>query len=177
VFDVIAVDAPWTAKNGQDGMTLAQLQAVPVWAIAARDAALFLWVPTSKKYDAAQLFGRWGFGYATTIYWDRPTPGAGRWFKPIVEEMLVCVRGRVEPFGCPRPNRIGVGPDRDGTGKPVEFFKLIEQATARMIPGRRVALFQEDAMEGWTTVPRAGIHRNLMAMARQRPIEGTHEQR
>lgn len=166
MFDVILVDAPWTTRNGRDGMSMAELQAVPVWAVAAQNAALFLWVPTSKKFQAAQVFGRWGFGYVTTIYWDRPVPGAGRWFRPVVEELLVCVRGHVDPFGCSRANRIGVGPDRDGAGKPREFVKLIEQATAHMVPGRRLALFEDEPVEGWTTVPRAGIHRTLMAMAR-----------
>lgn len=166
MFDVIHVAPPWGTMHKVPGMSAEDLALLPVWMVAAPNAALFLWVPASLKYQAGQVFSQWGFHYVTTIYWDRPVPGAGKWFKPTVEELLVCIKGDVAPFGCQRANRIGTPPEAGG-GKPRAFLKLIEAATAKMVPGRRLAIFEEEAVPGWQTVGRRGAADALRVLARQ----------
>lgn len=84
-FGLIYVDPPWafrthggetrtpTQKAGEDHyptMTLAQMAALPVADVAAKDALLAMWIIGSHCDEALALARAWGFSFVTDLfYW------------------------------------------------------------------------------------------------------------
>lgn len=74
-------------------MTLEEIMALPVGAIAADDAALFLWATGPRLADAVDVMRAWGFTYKTRFVWDKVDPGPGRWVRDDAEILLLGTRG------------------------------------------------------------------------------------
>jgi 16S rRNA G966 N2-methylase RsmD len=75
-FSVIYADPPWRyeagtinperdIENQYPTLTLDEIKAIPVQAIAAVDCVLFLWSPAPKNEEAMQVINAWGFVYKT----------------------------------------------------------------------------------------------------------------
>ncbi|MCC0035457.1 MAG: adenine methyltransferase [Hoeflea sp.] len=79
-FNVIYADPPWrfeswstdgegrSATQHYDCMNLDAIAALPVSDIAAKDAALFLWVIQPMLPEALKLIEAWGFTYKTVAF-------------------------------------------------------------------------------------------------------------
>jgi len=92
-FNVIYADPPWRFKTwsekGQDRapeqhyatMSMEDIKRLPVGALAADDAVLFLWVYQPMLREAFELIDAWGFTYKTVGYfWFKLTGGQDRLF-------------------------------------------------------------------------------------------------
>ena len=107
---MIYADPPWLYAAGlphrgkmpYDCMTPAELTALPVARLAARDAVLFLWSTWPKLKEAISLGESWGFSYKTLGFvWIKRTTksgalvwGLGNWARANTEPCLLLVRGR-----------------------------------------------------------------------------------
>lgn len=175
-YAVVYADPPWqyddqncngAAEQQYSSLSLAQLKALPVSQIAARDAALFMWATYPKIQDALDLIPHWGFTYKSYAFdWvklrgGRPQMGLGRWFRGGSEVCLLAIRGR--------PERVDAGvrqlletfaDDADDAGegrilyadagrhsaKPPEARARIERLLGD-VP--RVELFARERVVGW----------------------------
>jgi hypothetical protein len=82
-FAVILVDPPWSytfggrgaARNHYDCLSLDDIKALPVKALAADDAALFLWATWPIMPSPFDVIGAWGFDFKTLGFdWVKTNP-------------------------------------------------------------------------------------------------------
>jgi N6-adenosine-specific RNA methylase IME4 len=91
-FRVLLADPPWTFTNrsakgeGKNPnqhypcMTLDDIRAIPVRALAARDAALFVWVTWPLMPVWVKVILEWGFDYAGLAWeWIKFNPETGKY--------------------------------------------------------------------------------------------------
>lgn len=159
-YGALLLDPPWafltrggkstTPHRGEDEhykvMTLAEIAALPVPALAAPNCALFLWVVDSHLDVAFTLFNVWGFSYKTIAFvWNkRGRLGMGYWTRKQAEICLLATRGR--------PTRLGKGvrqvieaPRREHSRKPDEVYTRIETLTG----GPYLEMFARQQWPGW----------------------------
>lgn len=161
----ILVDAPWNeatwSAKGQgrspsrkyDCMSVDEIAALPVAAIAARDCWLFHWTPAQHLKNAIQVMEAWGFSYSSTAFvWvklrkdgDGNAHGQGHTTRKGTE---ICLLGR---RGRPRRNSGGVdelivAPRREHSRKPDEQYERI----GRYCDGPYVELFARQQWPGWS---------------------------
>lgn len=144
-------------------MTLAQMAALPVRDLAAKDCALFMWIVGCHLTEAIELAASWGFAFKTdAFYWvkqrligadqadlftgDLPEPrmGFGYWTRKQVEPCWLFTRGK--------PSRISAGvrqvilePRREHSRKPDCQYERIEA----LVDGPYLELFSRTPREGW----------------------------
>jgi N6-adenosine-specific RNA methylase IME4 len=160
----ILADPPWAyltwSKKGQgrspsrhyDCMSFAEICALPVAAIAAKNCWLFLWAPSQHHKHALELMERWGFLYSSTGFmWVKLrkdgtgyVTGNGKTTRKGTE---LCWLGR---RGKPRRlsggvNELIVAPRREHSRKPDEQYERIE----RFCSGPYVELFARQQWPGW----------------------------
>lgn len=170
-FGCILADPPWGFRthSGTDvtphrteidhysTMTHADLLALPVAPVAARDCALFLWVVDSHLEMALELGRTWGFTYKTRAFswlkmkadFSAPRIGMGYWTRKESEFCLLFTRGR--------PPRLDKGvrevmfgdtvaaQRREHSRKPDEQYDRIE----RLVGGPYLELFARQQRIGW----------------------------
>lgn len=115
-YTTILLDPPWafkvySAESGQgrsaekhyDTMDLADLKALPVPALLADDAAVFMWATWPTLPQALELAAAWGLTYKTCAFnWvkfnkiqrDVPFVGMGYWTRSNSEPCLLFTKGR-----------------------------------------------------------------------------------
>lgn len=134
-------------------MTVAQITALPVQAIAADASHLYLWTINKYLRDAFAVAEAWGFSFSTLLTWAKNPMGGGLGgdaFGLSTEFCLFCRRGSL-----PAKERIGTTwfnwkrPYKNGypnhSAKPPEFYALVE----RVSPGARAELFARERRDGW----------------------------
>ncbi len=171
----VLADPPWRFKfrGKTDGnarvienshyrtMDLADVKAMPVRDVVARDCWLFLWVTWPFLEEGLRVITRWGFRYRSAAFvWPKlkPTsahalflgaddfvPGTGYTTRKATE---VCLLGR---RGSPKRLDRGVvdlviAPRRQHSRKPDSVYPLIE----RFCEGPRLELFARTQRPGWT---------------------------
>lgn len=162
-FATILADPPWSfqtyTEEGKDRspeqhyacMTLADIKALPVADVAAKDAVLLLWVTDPLLDKAFDVIRAWGFTYKTVGFcWIKtgrglkPISGMGYWTRANQELCLLATRGR--------PKRIGRDVERvlharrgRHSEKPQAIYGLVE----RLVPGPYLELFARYARPGW----------------------------
>ncbi len=175
-FELVMIDPPWEFTNKKTGgshqsgasqkyptMPLGAIQGLPVPAVCSYQTVLALWCPTRLKFShGGPTMAAWGFGYETTIYWDKQRLGLGFWFRNQVEELLIGTRGDVEPFGCQLPNILHL-PALEHSAKPEEFRKLIETATGKFSRRRCLEVFARKRVPGWTGIGNAVTGQDVRA--------------
>lgn len=174
-YRVIIVDPPWRygndgvngaaeghyqpdATTGRATMADAEVLALPVGALAAKDAVVLEWA-TWPKLDVALAAGvAWGFEYVTGLPWIKiigdPSPdlfgelhispqyGAGWWVRGCSEPLLIWRRGDPK---TPRTNMVGLLSENFGhSRKPTSVHDLAEQ-----MPGPYLELFARTRRPGW----------------------------
>jgi N6-adenosine-specific RNA methylase IME4 len=135
-------------------MTMADLAAMPVKALAADNAHLYLWTTNAFMVEAHDLAKAWGFIPKTILTWTkvhqndptRVSMKTGYWFRGATEHAVFAVRGSLRlstaegiPSGFiwPRIGRHSV--------KPLAFYDVVEKAS----PGPYVELFARTPRLGW----------------------------
>lgn len=176
-FGCILADPPWafrtfsgetmtphrSAEDHYATMTLAEMAALPVASLAAKDCALFLWSVGSHLGEALELAAAWGFVFKTdAFYWvkqrliggdqadlftgDLPEPrmGFGYWTRKQVEPCWLFTRGS--------PKRLSAGvrqvilePRREHSRKPDCQYERIEA----LVGGPYLELFARTQRPGW----------------------------
>jgi len=157
-FKVILADPPWHFKTRSpkgEGRSpskhyktlgLAELYTLPLRSIAAKDCALFLWVPCCHLEQAWALMTAWGFRFKSVAFvWVKPGIGLGYWTRQQTELCLLCTRGHPKRARKSVPQVIN-GKRREHSKKPDETYFRIEELMGE-VP--RVELFARQGWLGW----------------------------
>jgi N6-adenosine-specific RNA methylase IME4 len=178
-FDLIMADPPWKVQmrsaKGEaksyakhyGAMDFADIRALPVGDLAARDCVLFLWGVWPLLLDGGDrhhvgadasrspigaVMKAWGFYYATGGVWHKKTKhgksafGTGYRARSSCEPFLIGIRGR--PLNSRSERNLIDGLAREHSRKPEEAYAWCE----RYLPGaRRIELFSRTPRRGWTT--------------------------
>lgn len=165
-FGCILADPPWAFRTygGKTGTPhrspedhyvtteTAHLAKIPVASVAAKDAALFMWVVDSHLPDAIELGRAWGFEFKTCAFvWVKsrrggfPHIGMGYWTRKQTEQCWLFTRGS--------PSRLSKGvqqiihcPRGAHSAKPDLQYDAIEA----LVGGPRLELFARSARQGWS---------------------------
>lgn len=157
-YPIVYCDPPWRyehsstdnrkIENHYPTMTLDEICALPVAAVATPDSVLFLWATSPKLAEAMQVIDAWGYTYRTCIVWDKERIGMGYYARQQHELLLIAARGAVPvPEPANRPSSVvRIRRDEEHSAKPTIFYEMIE----RMYPGLpRVELFARNRRTGW----------------------------
>jgi N6-adenosine-specific RNA methylase IME4 len=139
-------------------MSVAEIAALPVGALAAKSARVFLWTTDRYLPSAFAVMTAWGFTYRQTLVWRKignPSPFGGS-VAPIHNEfLLIGVRGAPSVLGRLKSSVIDApaaapgkapGGARSHSAKPEVFLDLIETIS----PEPRVEMFARRArLSGW----------------------------
>jgi len=121
-FKTILADPPWQFQNKTGKiapehrrlkrygtMDLAAIKALPVPAVAAETAHLYLWVPNAMLPEGVQVLEAWGFTYKSNLIWHKVRKdgcsdgrGVGFYFRNVTEIVLFGVRGKNARTLAPR---------------------------------------------------------------------------
>lgn len=135
-------------------MDLADVCAMPVKSIAAKNGHLYLWVPNALLPDGLRVMEAWGYRYVSNIVWAKRRidggpdgRGVGFYFRNVTELLLFGVRGSMRTLSPARSqvNMIETR-KREHSRKPDEQYALIERCS----PGPRLELFARHPPAGWT---------------------------
>ena len=140
-FATILVDPPWPLQSGEKHyrtMSLARITALPVGALAARHAHLWLWTTNALLPKAYEVAEAWGFTVRSPLTWVKFRLGLGGRYqlRNATEQLLFCTRGRA-PLGSRSQPTWFNAPVTEHSRKPAEQFAIIE----RVSPGPYLELF------------------------------------
>ena len=140
-FATILVDPPWPLQSGEKHyrtMSLARIMALPVVALAARDAHLWLWTTNALLPTAYEVAEAWGFTVRSPLTWVKFRLGLGGRYqlRNATEQLLFCTRGKA-PLGSRSQPTWFNAPVTEHSRKPAEQFAIIE----RVSPGPYLELF------------------------------------
>lgn len=165
-YGTILADPPWRFSNRTgkmapehqrlrryETMSLAEIQSLPIDALAANQSHLYLWVPNALLAEGLAVMSAWGFVYKTNLVWYKIRQdggpdgrGVGFYFRNVTELILFGIRGRLRTL---QPGRRQVNllstPKRKHSRKPDQFYSLIEQCS----PGPYLELFARYRRPGW----------------------------
>lgn len=166
-FSTILADPPWrfTNRTGKVApehrrlgryatMSLDEICDLPVEAVAAKNAHLYLWVPNALLPEGIRVLESWGFRYVSNIIWAKRRKdggpdgrGVGFYFRNVTEILLFGVRGsmRTLPPARSQVNMIE-SRKREHSRKPDEQYDLIERCS----PGPYLEMFARYPQEGWS---------------------------
>lgn len=130
-------------------MSVAEICALPVAALTARDSRLFLWTTNRYLHEAFEVIKAWGFKYVQTLVWHKtgnPSPFGGSVAPIHAEFLLVGRRGKPETVGRLNSSVIAANV-KDHSAKPEGFLDHIETVS----PGPYLELFARRNRFGWDT--------------------------
>lgn len=167
-FGTILADPPWQFQNRTGKMapehkrlsryptmTLDEICDLPVEAIAAERAHLYLWVPNALLPEGLKVMEHWGFRYKSNLVWYKVRKdggpdrrGVGFYFRNVTEILLFGVRGKdVRTLGPGRSQEnLIASQKREHSRKPDEQYEIIEKCSW----GPRLELFARGPRDGWT---------------------------
>ena len=155
----VLADPPWNygkeemmTSNGAPHtiyptMSTADIKAMPIADLAAKDAVLWLWVPNCLLEDGLKVMAAWGFHFVTTAIWAKnkapPTPGS---VKPYHETLLIGKRGAGLAHDGTPMRSVLIAPMVAHSKKPAEFAMEAE----RLYPdAAKIELFCRTPRKGW----------------------------
>ena len=168
-YATIVADPPWPYPEGWPSwgpnheqrralpyspMTLAEIGALPVNALADREGYLFLWTTNRYLRSAFDVLDAWGFTYRQTVVWckDPVGQGPGGMFAQTTEHVLIGqnisprshARGK-RTTGDRQPTSWFRWPRGAHSEKPAAFLDVVEQVA----PGPYLELFARQPRLGW----------------------------
>lgn len=161
-YKCILADPPWAfsanseAKPGKGArrhyptMKTAEIAAIPVRALAARDSLCLMWATAPMIEDALKVLKAWGFRYKSQLVWPKNRIGTGYWARNAHELVLIGRRGK---FPCEQPalfpTSIIPGKVQQHSRKPTWLHDVID---ARHPDIPKLELFARAARPGWTVL-------------------------
>jgi N6-adenosine-specific RNA methylase IME4 len=164
-YRAILADPPWPFQTWSDRgrgrapdrhyrsrMTIDDIKALPVGALAAQDCVLFLWVTWPGLLIALDVIQAWGFVYKTSAFdWAKLTKrggglhfGCGYWTRANTEPCLLATRGKPKRLKADVPQII-LEPRREHSRKPDCIHERIE----RLVGGPYLEMFARTRRLGW----------------------------
>lgn len=153
-YRTVVADPPWQydhdttkadARKHYGTLPLEALRALPVEALVAEDAHLWLWT-TNAMIEGAYTVGRaWGFAPLTVVTWCKDRPGVGHYVRNNTEHLLLFSRGRpMTPAEAPISSWY-VWPRGAHSAKPAAALDLVAQVS----PAPYLELFARTPALGW----------------------------
>ncbi len=169
-FDVMLADPPWAhygdpnkdaaAGKHYDLMTDADVRALPVRNVLAKNAYVFVWATCPRLDAAIETIKAWGLHYRGVGHVWVKTTQAGKiihgqgvpptYSKPTTELLLVATtskRGRPVKLEAHALPQVVLAPRGEHSAKPAAVRALIEQAFPN---ARRIELFAREHAPGWS---------------------------
>jgi N6-adenosine-specific RNA methylase IME4 len=168
-FATILADPPWRFANRTGKMapehkrlsryatlTLEEISALPVQAVIADTAHLYLWVPNALLAEGLTVMSAWGFTYKSNIVWHKVRKdggsdgrGVGFYFRNVTELVLFGVRGKNARTLAPGRRQVNLiaTRKREHSRKPDELYSIIESCSR----GPFLELFARGTRFGWAT--------------------------
>ena len=160
-YRVILADPPWDFDGGGNRnvrtkyatMSIADIKALPVGQLAARDCACFMWVTDPLLPVGLEVLKAWGFRYASVgFHWAKRTKNDTGWHMSTGygsrANVETCLLGMNGSMGLPKDRgvrRLIVEPVREHSRKPDRVRSDIE----RMYDGPYAELFARSTRAGW----------------------------
>jgi N6-adenosine-specific RNA methylase IME4 len=151
-YKTILADPPWDVNQGggygaihhYQLMTLAQIKAMPISALADENSHCWLWVTNNTLRHGFDVLEAWGFTPRSVCTWLKPRLGLGVYLRNSTEHVLLGTRGKAPvPFKA-QPNWL-FAPCQEHSHKPEELYTVIE----RVSPGPYLELFARRRQIGW----------------------------
>ncbi len=152
-FGTIYADPPWqydstglrgAAAKHYSTMSVDDIAALPVGALAEENAHLHLWTTSNFLFEAKRVMEAWGFEYKSLFVWVKPQMGTGSYWRVSNEFLLLGTRGSCV-FEDKGLRSWGEFDRRAHSQKPEEVRSMIERAS----PGHRLELFGRARADGW----------------------------
>lgn len=155
-YRVIVADPPWPYElRKQDPshrgttpypqMSIEQICALDVGAIAHDDCLLWLWTTNHHVREAFTVLDAWGFQHKTILTWVKDRMGTGDWLRGQTEHCLMAARGKPIVELTNQTTALP-GSVRAHSQKPDEFYAFVEG----LCPAPRYAeLFQRTSRPDW----------------------------
>lgn len=155
-FSVIVCDPPWKYFNRSEDethrgrckyptMTVEEIEALDVPALAADDCILWLWTTNAFMHEAHEIVALWGFEVKTILTWAKHKMGVGHWLRGKTEHALLCVSGSPK-VNLTNQTTLLEGRAREHSRKPEEFYEMVES----LCIGKKIELFARTERDGWT---------------------------
>jgi len=166
-FATILADPPWQFQNKTGKvapehrrlsryttLTIPEIVALPVEALAAGTSHLYLWVPNALLPEGLAVMAAWGFQYKANIVWHKVRKdggsdgrGVGFYFRNVTELLLFGVRGKNARTLAPGRRQVNYmsSRKREHSRKPDEQYPIIEACS----PGPYLELFARGMRQGW----------------------------
>ena len=166
-YKTIYADPPWqfqnrTGKvapehkrlNRYPTMSLEEIKALPVQAVADEKCHLYLWVPNALLPEGLEVMKAWGFEYKTNLIWEKVRKdgqpdgrGVGFYFRNVTEILLFGIKGENNRTLDPGRSQVNLlrTIKREHSRKPDEFVSLIEACSQ----SPRLELFARGNRKGW----------------------------
>ena len=166
-FQTVLADPPWRFINRTgkvapehrrlsryETMTTDEICALPVQALVAEPAHLYLWVPNALLPEGLKVMEAWGFEYKSNIVWHKIRKdggsdgrGVGFYFRNVTELLLFGVRGKKARTLAPARRQVNMiqSRKREHSRKPDEQYDVIEDCS----PGPYLELFARGTRPGW----------------------------
>jgi N6-adenosine-specific RNA methylase IME4 len=166
-FGTILADPPWQFQNRTGKvapehrrlsrygtLTLEEIKALPVAAIAAPISHVYLWVPNAMLPEGLAVLGAWGFTYKSNIVWHKIRKdggpdgrGVGFYFRNVTELILFGTKGKNARTLAPGRRQVNylATRKREHSRKPDEQYEIIEACS----PGPFLELFARGRRKGW----------------------------
>lgn len=161
-YNIIYADPPWrydlskgqgVAENHYRTMDIQEICGLPISEIAAKDAALFLWVTFPQLPEAFKVMKAWGFSYKTVAFvWVKQNKsgkgfffGLGYWTRSNAEICLLGIKGHPKRISK-KVFQLIVSPLERHSKKPEEARKRIVELMGDL---PRIELFARQETPGW----------------------------
>lgn len=177
IFKTIVADPPWkytknppartgggvSAEHQYQTMTTEEIAALPVAALAAADAHLYMWVtnpvmlgmrPTIMgRLSPPDVARAWGFEPKAMITWiktarstgEATRGGMGWYFRGATEHLIFAVRGGLPIPADKRLPNVFYAEKTKHSKKPKELFDIVEDVS----PGPYLEMFAREERPGW----------------------------
>jgi N6-adenosine-specific RNA methylase IME4 len=146
-------------RRGADGyyptMTMDEILAMPVGAMAEKDAHLYLWTTNAFMVEGHQVCKAWGFTPRTILTWAKGRVvderlslqiGMGSYLRNVTEHVIFAVRGSLRCNVKNVPTLL-LAPRTRHSEKPAAFYDLVERCTS----GPYLELFARRKRHGWAS--------------------------
>jgi ParB/RepB/Spo0J family partition protein len=155
-YRVIVADPPWPYEKRQEdpshrgiytypSMSIAQIRALDMAAIAHANSILWLWTTNHHMREAFAVLDAWGFQQKTVLTWVKDKFGMGDWLRGQTEHCLMATRGSPVVTLTNQTTALHA-PVRAHSQKPEEFYALVES----LCPAPRYCeLFSRQQRERW----------------------------